>query len=113
MTDPDFNEQQILTFRALACVFLVLDVILLIFALHNLIRYLCRLRITKTLIVQFYATLITAVVIKVYLRSMGAIEATVNYNKDFISTYDTWSVIFRLAIVFESCTALIVFLTLH
>ena len=99
--------------RAFAILFLIVNVVLFIAALHNMIIYLCRLKITKSLILAFYGLLCVESFYNSITMTLILMYPPNEYETNFFEDFRWQSVILRTSIVLSMAFGLVVFLTLQ
>ena len=87
MTYIELNDRQVITLRAFALLSVIINTVLLIAALHNTIRYLCRLKVTKALILAFYAILIIETLYTITIMTLIIIYPPEKYYTDFFDDF--------------------------
>ena len=97
----------------LAAIFSAMNLIVFITSLHNTIRYLIGLKITKHLIVLYYVFTLISSSYKVGLFVFVAINPPLWYDFDFVNKTESWALYAEVAYVLSLSTGFILYLTMQ
>ena len=97
----------------LACIFILMNAILFLTALHNSIRYLYGLKIKRMLIILYYAFTLPTGLFKCAVMVLSIIHPPHYYDPKYLETLQLWTVLASTAIVLSLCSGTLVLLTMQ